>query len=229
MVAYDRQGLGRSDNIDFKPRTAKAVVERLHKILAIIHIKPPYVLVGHSIGGLYVSYFARRYPQEVAGIVTLDGNNQYQLYWDHLDAAQLKPGSEKKLKAMTQPQQVYKQAMAKAQQALSKKTLSPTEFARLIEDLEVAGKPQSARQIIALGKLPPVPLIALTEGSGLDYYYWHASVRQFANEVPCGEYQWVGNSGHHIMLDQPKVVNAAIKRVVMAARAHQALCLNRSD
>jgi pimeloyl-ACP methyl ester carboxylesterase len=227
VIAYDRQGLGRTPTIDLTIRTAKSVVENLQVILHKINIKPPYVLVGHSIGGLYVSYFARRYPKQVAGIVTLDGNNSYQIYWDHLNTKDLKKGSKKFLKLNTDPELIKKEALAKAKIIRSKKPISPQEYARLIEALEVAGKPESARQIMRLPPLPKVPLIAMTEGTGKGFYYWHASVKQYAQQVPCGVYQWVAHSGHHIMIDQPEIVNQAIRRVIVKARygKREGLCI----
>ncbi len=47
-------------------------VEVLRKLLLKRGLKPPYVLVGHSLGGIYVQYFARKYPSEVCGIVLVD-------------------------------------------------------------------------------------------------------------------------------------------------------------
>jgi pimeloyl-ACP methyl ester carboxylesterase len=72
-VLYDRAGLGRS--LPFAPKaavTADEVATRLHKLLETAGIRPPWILVGHSLGGLYVQMFARKYPLEVSGAVLLD-------------------------------------------------------------------------------------------------------------------------------------------------------------
>lgn len=63
---YDRAGLGWSDPSP-SPRTAAVMVEELHTLLATAEVPGPYVLVGHSFGGLLVRLHAARYPQEVAG------------------------------------------------------------------------------------------------------------------------------------------------------------------
>jgi pimeloyl-ACP methyl ester carboxylesterase len=47
-------------------------VELLRKLLFKRGLKPPYVLVGHSLGGLYMQYFARKYPDDVLGLVLVD-------------------------------------------------------------------------------------------------------------------------------------------------------------
>lgn len=71
VVSYDRPGLGWSDPGP-EPRTASRIVDELHALLAEAKIPPPYVLVGHSFGGLTMPLFAARYPDEVCGIVLID-------------------------------------------------------------------------------------------------------------------------------------------------------------
>lgn len=60
---------------DFMPVTAASVAEELHKLLALQKLPPPYVLVGHSMGGLYMLYYASRYPEEIAAILLLDATS----------------------------------------------------------------------------------------------------------------------------------------------------------
>lgn len=71
VVSYDRAGLGWSD-LGPMPRTADRIVGELHTLLERAAIPPPYVLVGHSFGGLTMPLFAARYPAEVAGMVLVD-------------------------------------------------------------------------------------------------------------------------------------------------------------
>ncbi len=71
LVAYNRAGYGQSA-ASAAPRTGEAVVAELRQLLAARGLKPPYVLVGHSMGGLYMQWFARRYPQEVQALVLVD-------------------------------------------------------------------------------------------------------------------------------------------------------------
>jgi pimeloyl-ACP methyl ester carboxylesterase len=71
LITYDRPGIGESDPIEEMP-TIKNVSDRLIKILNYLKIDPPYVLVGHSLGGVYVRGFANYYPELLAGIVIID-------------------------------------------------------------------------------------------------------------------------------------------------------------
>jgi len=72
VVSYDRAGLGWSD-LGPMPRTSGRIVDELHQMLAQAGVVPPYILVGHSFGGLTIPLFASRYPEEVAGLVLIDG------------------------------------------------------------------------------------------------------------------------------------------------------------
>jgi len=71
VVSYDRAGLGWSGP-DTAPKTAALAASRLHSALEQARVPPPYVLVGHSMGGLFIRVFADLYPDEVAGLVLLD-------------------------------------------------------------------------------------------------------------------------------------------------------------
>jgi pimeloyl-ACP methyl ester carboxylesterase len=71
VVSYDRAGLGWSD-IGPVPRTAERIVEELHSLLELAAIPGPYVLVGHSFGGLTMPLFAARHPEKIAGMVLVD-------------------------------------------------------------------------------------------------------------------------------------------------------------
>lgn len=71
VVSYDRAGLGWSD-LGPMPRTADRIVDELHAMLERAAIAPPYVLVGHSFGGLTMPLFAARFPEEIVGMVLVD-------------------------------------------------------------------------------------------------------------------------------------------------------------
>jgi pimeloyl-ACP methyl ester carboxylesterase len=76
-LAYNRAGYLGSDNSN-APRDSATIVSELRAELKRQNIKPPYVLVGHSLGGLYMQYFARNFPQEVAGLVLVDSTHWEQ-------------------------------------------------------------------------------------------------------------------------------------------------------
>lgn len=81
VCAYDRAGFYWSES-DPEPQTLARTVRNLHTLLVNANIEGPYVLVGHSIGGLYVRQFAEDYPEQTAGLVLLDTGHpeQFQQY-----------------------------------------------------------------------------------------------------------------------------------------------------
>src|ERR671913_410302 len=72
VCAYDRAGMGWSE-MGPEPRDARQVSRELHTLLTKSCIRQgPYVVVGHSFGGLYMQTYADRYPEEVAGVALVD-------------------------------------------------------------------------------------------------------------------------------------------------------------
>lgn len=71
VFAYDRSGIGKSGT-HYQLPTPKNVAENLHQVLQTLIIAPPYILVGHSLGGVYIRGFAGYYPKEIAGLVFID-------------------------------------------------------------------------------------------------------------------------------------------------------------
>jgi pimeloyl-ACP methyl ester carboxylesterase len=77
VCAYDRAGMGWSQSGP-EPRDAKLVAGELHALLEGAGIDGPYVLVGHSFGGLYMQTYAARYPEEVAGVALIESSHPEQ-------------------------------------------------------------------------------------------------------------------------------------------------------
>ncbi len=77
VCAYDRAGMGWSETGP-EPRDAKQISSELHTLLSKAGIEGPYVLVGHSFGGLYMQTYAARYPDEVAGVALVESSSPKQ-------------------------------------------------------------------------------------------------------------------------------------------------------
>jgi pimeloyl-ACP methyl ester carboxylesterase len=77
VCAYDRAGLGWSEPGP-EPRDARQISSELHTLLKGAGTEGPYVLVGHSYGGLYARMYAARYSEEVAGVVLVDSSHPEQ-------------------------------------------------------------------------------------------------------------------------------------------------------
>jgi pimeloyl-ACP methyl ester carboxylesterase len=74
VFAHNRLGVGTSA-APRRPQTGTAIVETLRAALAAARVPPPYVLVGHALGGLYANLYARLFPHELAGLVLLEATH----------------------------------------------------------------------------------------------------------------------------------------------------------
>jgi pimeloyl-ACP methyl ester carboxylesterase len=84
VVSYDRAGLGWSER-GAGSLDAGTAAEELHTALQAADIRPPYLLAGHSYGGLVMRMFADKYRDEAAGLVLVDSSHPDQ--WEHIKAS----------------------------------------------------------------------------------------------------------------------------------------------
>lgn len=85
VFAFDRPGYGSQPDTD-RPRDPCTIAADTRQALRAAGLPPPYLLVGHSLGGLYLYAFARLYPQEVSGFLLLDPT--HPRHWEMLKAEQ---------------------------------------------------------------------------------------------------------------------------------------------
>ncbi len=78
VCTYDRAGLGWSD-VSPATRTSENIVTELHTLLNNAQAHQPYILIGHSFGGINMLLYALRYPKEVAGVIVVDSCHEDQL------------------------------------------------------------------------------------------------------------------------------------------------------
>ena len=76
-IVYDRAGLGRSGKAT-SPRTFAKIVADLSQMLVQLPAEPPYILVGHSLGGIIVRLYAASHPKSVAGLILVDTPHEQQ-------------------------------------------------------------------------------------------------------------------------------------------------------
>jgi pimeloyl-ACP methyl ester carboxylesterase len=194
VCAYDRAGLGRSDPGP-TPRTSARIVSELHNLLLRAGIGAPYVLVGHSFGGLNVRLFASTFPQDVQGLVLVDAT---PVEFPSQEANVETPAEREKQRT----------SLGMAPQALRE---------------ELAAMAQSADQVRNAGPLPPVPVVVLTaahrEDSAAFRHAWLAMQRRLAASIPGARQVMAATSDHYVQFDQPDLVVDAVRDVVQTARA----------
>ncbi len=77
VCSYDRAGTGWSEESPL-PRSIENIVKELHELLQRAGVQPPYILVGHSLGGINMRMYADTYPDEVFGLVLVDSSHELQ-------------------------------------------------------------------------------------------------------------------------------------------------------
>lgn len=158
-IVYDRAGTGWSDRVPL-PRSSTEVTDELAELLAVVGIDPPYLLVGHSLGGLYARHFATRFPEMVSGLVLLDPAHE------DYDAFMPEELRDSKDDRMAQAQAATDQAMALE---LPEEVLA---FYRMLFEAEVTGWPEAVRvPLIDAHVSPEWFKVGFLEATNLDDLY----------------------------------------------------------
>ena len=188
-VSYDRAGIGQSDPGP-KPRSAKQIAAELHTALEKAGVKPPYVMVGHSFGGIYVRVFADMYPKEVVGLVLIDPSQESFNDW-------LVKNQPDRVKAS-------QSNIAKASEGVQ---------------AEFAGVDTSYAQA-RVAKVPegiPVTILTATEDDSMPAEarkLWIEKHKEWAATVPASKHIVVDKATHFIQAQQPALVVDSIKQVL---------------
>lgn len=226
VCAYDRGGYGWSERGP-APRTATVLADELARLLPAAGLSPPYVLVGHSFGGLVVRMYAQRLPQQVAGLILVDATHEDQ--FDRLSTASINTAPlAGRTFVLSNHEQVPAALPVEVQPLAQALALGPDAITALYDELR--NMPLSARQVQQDRRLPPVPLRVLmhdsltraaSERARQMAAVWRELQTELASRSPQGALQVVADSGHHIHLEQPAAVIAAIRTVLSAPASAQ--------
>jgi pimeloyl-ACP methyl ester carboxylesterase len=242
--AYDRAGYGFSDPGPL-PRDADAIVSDLAAGLKAARLPGPYILVGHSAGGLYVRRFAELHPADVAGLVLADPSVEHQ---DRRFAEVFGPGAGSVQSLLDRSKRCLQAARAGSlpppAAALDHCTPKPNPLdapASFQERLAEARRPSqwiteiseletlfsSTSDEVGGAGLGAIPLVVLTgansQGSSGSNSpaeaLWAQMHREVASLSSRGSARLVDRSTHMMMFDRPDAIAAAIEDVAQTARA----------
>jgi pimeloyl-ACP methyl ester carboxylesterase len=200
VCSYDRASVGKSDQPQQQPRTSQQIVNDLHLLLEKAGIAPPFVLVGHSFGGLNVRLYTSIFSKEVIGLVLVDSVHEEE--------------AEKWLEIV--PSKIRKQMEAEG----GRKLLGGEAI-----DLE-----KSLQQMKGARWHTSVPVIVLARGRASfnpdDYPPLLRSLapkgeelriemqKDLATRSSKGKLLFAERSGHFIQQDEPKIVVDSIRQVI---------------
>jgi pimeloyl-ACP methyl ester carboxylesterase len=192
VVAYDRAGLGKSDPGP-EPRSFTQIATELHTLLQRANISPPYVLVGHSMGGANIRAFAHLFKDDVVGLVFVDPFNEHIF--------------------RSVPAQVRDAEMARQEAALKNGPSGARAEWTFLKDEVLHNFPQ----LTSFDKPPDVPMMLLVAGRGRPPHWVKSVLEQYGSwiaDATEGGALIIPDSRHHIQRDEPDSVVSAIKRVV---------------
>jgi pimeloyl-ACP methyl ester carboxylesterase len=203
IVLDDRLRPSRSDPVAM-PRSAPAVVAELHSLLRAAKVPGPYVLVGHSFGGLFVRLYASRHPRQVSGLVLVDA---------------LAEGVRSRLTA--------EQWHTYVRLGFIERPAPLAAYA----DLETIDPGPALDAMIRARPVRRIPAVVLSKGKAFDLgpgfpadlaaalnSAWSNAQRGLARRVHAIRQTVATKSAHYIQLQQPGLVIQAVRQVVRAAR-----------
>lgn len=228
VCAHDRAGTMWSEPRD-GPRDAERIAGELHALFAAASEPPPYVLVGHSLGGLLVRVFEERYPDEAAGFVFVDASHPEQ---DRRFPAELRQLIEKK---QSEPDQRWLFRIVAPYRIFAPERPTPRtaywwrSFPEgvLAESQAIDAMSEQAGRTGLLGNRPVVVLTAgvpLTmpgvsaEGNAAMRRTWVELHEELAGLSTNSDHRIVEGAGHYVHEDRPEAVVTAIRDVVTAVR-----------
>jgi pimeloyl-ACP methyl ester carboxylesterase len=199
VFAWNRFGVRGSD----MPRLAQSgavVVASLRELLAYAGLKPPYILVGHSLGGLYANLFARLYPQEVSGVLFLEATHP-------------------------KDQEVLQANETQLSRALTKVLSLPQWLFRANLHSEIQSVPQIVQEIGAAGGFPDIPVAVVTSGNNPPKWLMSPAAlqarrdhqRELARLSSHGEQVVASGSGHFPQLSEPGLVLDVLRGLIRRA------------
>ncbi len=209
VCAYDRAGYGRSEPGPM-PRNSQRAADELHLLLANAGEGGPFLLVGHSLGGLNMQVYANSYPKEVAGLILLDPS---PLAWITGE------GFPKLRELFNQETRAQREAAnaAKVSADPEAKAIAPFIDATASELEQFFGR--TADEVAAIQSFGELPLTVIGasepdprfgEDAQAFRLFWNEESRTLARKSASGQFILAEGSGHYIYRDTPQVVIDAI-------------------
>jgi pimeloyl-ACP methyl ester carboxylesterase len=226
VCTYDRAGMGWSEAGPL-PRNAQQFAKELHTLLQRAGIPGPYVLVGHSMGGLPVRVFVHEYATDIAGVVLIDSMNPRQAKPSatttppaaatHASGFSILtlPARIGLVRLFARPLGLTSGLSPEVQHPYTAFSVTPRSFQTQLD--EGAGMPESFIQAGAVKTFGDVPLIVLSRGLDPDQD-WQAMQTELLQLSSHSQQLFADKSGHNVQLDQPEAAAAAIVKMVAQLR-----------
>jgi pimeloyl-ACP methyl ester carboxylesterase len=204
VCRYDRAGRGASAGAA-RPRNVAQMVEDLRALLRCADLPAPYLLVGHSFGGLVMRLFAHRYAHDVRGLILVDSmhEEQFEVFAPLFpDATPSEPAALREMRAFWTGGWRNPQATAEGIDFVS--SLEQGRSVRSLGDLPL--------HILTAAGFANQPLIPPAYREPLQRR-WDELQRRFLQLSAKSQQSFIRDSGHFVQRDAPHVIAAAIERM----------------
>jgi pimeloyl-ACP methyl ester carboxylesterase len=207
IFAYDRAGLGNSELIR-NNRTVDTMAYELHELLVKEKLKPPFVLVGQSMGGYIMRCFANLYPEKVSGMVFVEPAHEYE--FKH--GIEIRSDSDKVVFRDEFKSYLKAEGRTKGQQAESKHNFD-------FDSTGFSSNQRIVKEIPLPSTIPVTVLIARKVDAENDYIDKEMEFRltyfeKWKSLNPQTKIISTFKSGHFIELDQPSLVIQEIEELI---------------
>jgi pimeloyl-ACP methyl ester carboxylesterase len=230
VCSYDRSGLGWSERGPSDAGTRAGIAKQLRTLLDNADVPGPYVLVGHSLGGIYVREFARRYPNDVAGFVFVDSSHEEMRKEASSEELKQAISQMKMLKYLRYlmpfgAQRLVKQPVSNGRdlpeedRALANGIGYRTDAYFALYDEASALLAEDQGGTLLLDPVPDVPLVAIaSEGNVNRLGWWKRLQGELAELSSSGELIVADGADHFVHVDRPQLVVDAVLDVVKKGR-----------
>ena len=223
VCLYDRAGIGWSDPPPQGKRTFTTMADELHDLLEAAGVPGPYLLVGHSIGGIIGRQLASRYPGDVCGLVLIDSSHEDQLRrpglanWPHSPAGFYRRAARRQARVLGARRLLASLGASPRLNAEIAREVPPeyADAARAIA-LSTTQRRTAVREILMMATLtgrPPhlgsLPLVVLT--AGRQPPGWFQLQDEMARLSSRSMHFTADSAGHYVHLDDPGLVIQVIR------------------
>ncbi|WP_242041148.1 alpha/beta fold hydrolase [Leptolyngbya sp. FACHB-261] len=239
VCTYDRAGLGWSDPNPGSSRTSQQNVDELHSLLTKAGINPPYILVGHSLGGVNMRLYASQYPEDVIGLVLVDSSHENQMTSEMWRRIKMQSWLYQVLRVVSQvgvlrligemnllpilediKREIQKYPLAVQTLFDTYKTFCYRPDYWATTSSELANIKKSFEEVQSVRSLGSLPLIVLSQGSkdskmSDERFQKWASLQLDLTKLSSNSQRIIAeNSGHLVQLDQPELVVSAVQQLI---------------
>ena len=248
VCSYDRAGFGWSQSRP-EVQDANAISSQLHQLISVAGVQRPFILVGHSIAGLYLRSYAAHYPVDLAGLILLDGATPLQ---DDRVPSELVMIQQEQRRQMPWQKLLMTLGWYRLQGICTSGVSGSEQYTLWIKadscipsqidamESELDAERSSGEQTLHAGPFGKIPVLIFSRDPKVLASNWPLSVSK-ANAIVWNQMQEEAKglstqsrriiakgSDHYIQIDRPDLVNREISAFIAQVRGHATFRNNSS-